>query len=81
MTLVSNVPGGIGVTEGTLKAEVKIPFSELELRTDSLVPVRINVRAFSEEGKNVFWREEHPLTPRLILGTHNSGDLGWLIFR
>ncbi len=81
MTLVSKAPGGPGKTEGILKAEVKIPFSELELKKDSLLPVRINVRAFSEGGKNIFWREEHPLTPRLILGTHNSVDLGWLIFR
>ncbi|WP_345032232.1 hypothetical protein [Ravibacter arvi] len=81
MTPVSKASISTEIADGTLKAEVKIPFSELELKTGSLTPVRVNIKAFSEDGKTIVWREEHPLTPRLILGTQNSRDLGWLIFK
>ncbi len=60
-------------------ALARIPLAELGL--SGRHPVRLNIQVADEAGKVASWRPEHPLTPRIILGTQNSADLGWLIFK
>ncbi len=66
---------------GVYRAQATIPLAELRQEKGDFRPMRLNVIATMAGGKTVSWLPEHPLTPRIILGTQNSADLGWLIFK
>lgn len=57
-----------------------IPFKNLRLTHGNLHPVRVDVRVRSNEGSISSWRPDNPLTSRLIHGSDNPADPGWLVF-
>lgn len=57
-----------------------IPFKNLRLTHGNLHPVRVDVRVRSNESGISSWCPDNPLTSRLILGSDNPADLGWLVF-
>jgi hypothetical protein len=65
--------------EGTWYIYSMIPLKNIGLSADDLHPVRLDVRVQSSSGL-VSWRPDNKLTSRLILGTDNPADLGWLVF-
>jgi hypothetical protein len=81
-TFTSKDPGiffesnaGVGYTT------VSIPLEKIGVSSTDLHPVRINLQVSKQKDEKISWLAEHPLTSRLELGTDNSADLGWLIFR
>jgi len=58
----------------------RIPFSVLRIDPAQSDPVRVNVTVQKNGTDNYSWLLNSPLTPRLILGSDNPADLGWLIF-
>lgn len=58
----------------------RIPFSILRIDPAQSDPVRVNVAVQKNGTDNYSWLPNNPLTPRLILGSDNPADLGWLIF-
>jgi hypothetical protein len=59
---------------------VQIPFKTIGLSPERLNPVRMDVIVRSRENGSGSWRPNNPTTPRLILGSDNPDDLGWLRF-
>ncbi len=59
---------------------LRIPLEKTGMVSGRMDPVRVNVFVKRKNGEVVAWRPEHPLTPRLILGSDNPADLGWLVF-
>lgn len=55
---------------------ITIPLSEIGIEATLKSPIRINI----QYGNN-FWIQKHPLPARLLQGTANPLDLGWLIFK
>jgi len=45
-----------------------------------LHPIRLNVIAERGREESVSWLSQNPLLTRLILGSDNPADLGWLLF-
>jgi len=70
----------VGTEPGISYVGVCIPFEKIGLSTNNLHPVRIDVRVQKEKGEPNSWRPNNPITSRLILGTDNPADLGWLVF-
>lgn len=60
---------------------VRIPFEDIGIDMKDLHPIRINIEVHRKGGEINSWLANHPLTPRLMLGSDNSQDLGWLIFQ
>lgn len=56
-----------------------IPFKSFWWDEEKPHPIRIDVRV-KKEGAESSWRPSNPLISRLILGTENPADLGWLLF-
>lgn len=54
---------------------VRIPFSDFLWKEEHIHPIRLNVIADDSA-----WCQDNPVTPRLMLGSDNPADLGWLIF-
>jgi hypothetical protein len=65
---------------GTWYLTSKIPLKNIGLQAESIHPVRLDVRVQGKSGSIGSWRPNNPTTSRLILGTDNPADLGWLIF-
>jgi len=65
---------------GTWYTGIRIPFHSIGLNAESLHPVRIDVKVITRDGGTCSWRPDNPLTERLILGSDNPADLGWLVF-
>jgi hypothetical protein len=59
---------------------LRIPLEKTGIASGRMNPVRVNVSVKRKNGEVIRWRPEHPLTPRLILGSDNPADLGWLVF-
>lgn len=59
-------------------AEIKIPRQGIH-RVVEKKPLRINISARINR-KNYYWKENNPIAPRLMLGSDNPADLGWLVF-
>jgi hypothetical protein len=57
-----------------------IPFGIIGLDKKQPDPIRLNVVARFNRRGSVSWRPENPLTPRLILGSDNPADIGWMKF-
>jgi hypothetical protein len=66
--------------DGILYTAVRIPFQTLGLNADSLHPIRMDVIVKTKDEGSCSWRPDNPTTERLILGSDNPADLGWLIF-
>jgi len=61
--------------------EIRIPFERVGLNPKELRPIRLDVKIQMNNGETVAWRPNNPLLPRLLLGSDNPADLGWLFFR
>jgi hypothetical protein len=66
--------------KGIRYSAVRIPFHNIGLNSVSLHPVRLDVIVQKRAGVSISWRPNNPTTSRLILGSDNSADLGWLVF-
>ncbi len=64
----------------TWYAIARIPFEKIGLSAEKLHPVRIDIRVQMKDGKITTWRPSSTYLPRLILGTDDPSDLGWLLF-
>jgi hypothetical protein len=58
----------------------RIPFRIIGLDEESLHPVRVDVKVQTSDEGSFSWRPDNPTTERLILGSDNPADLGWMIF-
>jgi hypothetical protein len=65
---------------GIWYAAVRIPFQYLGLNAERLHPIRMDVIVQKRTGRACSWRPNNPATSRLILGSDNPADLGWLVF-
>jgi hypothetical protein len=70
----------VGTEPGVRYVGVRIPFEKTGIATNDLHPVRIDVRVQKGKGEANSWRPNNPVTSRLMLGSDNPADLGWLIF-
>ena len=75
-----NEPVHVGTEPGVRYVGVLIPFEKIGIATNDLQPVRIDVRVQKGKGEANSWRPNNPVTSRLMLGSDNPADLGWLIF-
>ncbi len=62
--------------QGISYVAVRIPLKDIGPEAGRLSPIRLNVKV----GSNT-WRPNTPATSRLMLGSDNPADLGWLVFR
>ena len=62
--------------QGISYVAVRIPLKDIGPEVGQLSPIRLNVKV----GGNS-WRPNTPATSRLMLGSDNPADLGWLVFR
>jgi hypothetical protein len=60
---------------------VQIPFKSFWWSDEEMHPLRINVNIQKRGGITGSWRPLNPVTSRLVFGTDNPADLGWLIFK
>ncbi len=58
----------------------RIPFSILRTDMEQSDPVRVDITVQKSGAEKCSWRPDNPITPRLVLGSDNPADLGWLIF-
>lgn len=65
---------------GLYYIKVRIPFEKTGITVDTLHPIRIDIQVQKGNGETNSWRPDNPLTPRLLLGSDNPADLGWLVF-
>jgi hypothetical protein len=65
---------------GVLYTRIRIPFKDIDLDSKLLHPIRIDVIVQKRGIGTSSWRPDNPTTSRLILGTDNPADLGWLLF-
>lgn len=66
--------------DGIRYAVARIPFGIAGLTQKKPNPLRINVFCHMKGGGSDSWKPVNLLTSRLILGSDNPADLGWLIF-
>jgi hypothetical protein len=66
---------------GVWSVIVRIPLERIRLGTETLHPIRINVLVQKSSGGSGSWLPDNLTTERLILGSDNPADLGWLMFR
>ncbi len=66
--------------KGIWYAAVRIPFKKIGINAERLNPVRMDVIVQRKGRGTISWRPNNPTTSRLILGTDNPADLGWLRF-
>ena len=59
---------------------VRIPLQAIGLNAINLHPIRMNVILHKKAGGSSSWIPNNPITPRLIHGSDNPADLGWLLF-
>ncbi len=64
---------------GVRYAVARIPFEITGLPQKTPTPVRMNVICRMKGGESGSWKPMNPLTSRLILGSDNPADLGWLL--
>jgi hypothetical protein len=60
---------------------VRIPFKRFWWSDEDLHPFRIDVQVYTRDIGTSSWCPENPITSRLVFGTENSADLGWLILK
>jgi hypothetical protein len=62
-------------------AVVSIPFRSFWWKEEKSHPIRVDVDVEKADGGVASWRPSNPITSRLVFGTANPADLGWLIFQ
>jgi len=67
--------------KGIWFAAVRIPLQTIGLNAVSLHPIRMDITVQKRAGGFGSWRPNNQTTERLILGSDNPADLGWLLFR
>ncbi len=67
--------------KGIWIAWVRIPLQTIGLNAVNLHPIRMDIKVQKRAGGYGSWRPDNPTTERLILGSDNPADLGWLLFR
>jgi hypothetical protein len=67
--------------KGIWTVVLRIPFHTIGLNTENMHPIRMDVIVQKTKGGKSSWRPNNPITPRLILGSDNPADLGWLRFK
>jgi len=65
---------------GVWFAIVRIPLERIGMDIKILHPIRINVLIQKSKGETSSWLPINSTTERLILGSDNPSDLGWLVF-
>ena len=60
---------------------VRIPFKSIWWSDEEQHPVRVDVQVQKRESGTSSWRPSNPVTSRLVFGTDNPADLGWLVFQ
>jgi len=60
-------------------AVVRIPDAQTGLKTDYPHPIRMDVIVKTNDNGRSSWRPDNPTASRLILGSDNPADLGWLV--
>jgi hypothetical protein len=60
---------------------VRIPFKRFWWSEEGVHPLRVDVQVHKRDGGTSSWCPNNPLTERLVFGTDNPADLGWLMFR
>ena len=60
---------------------MRIPLESIRYDSEGSHPIRIDVKVQKSNGEICSWRPNNPTTERLILGTDDYADLGWLVFR
>jgi hypothetical protein len=60
-------------------AKICIPLGKIGLEK-RLRPIRLDIQIQMDNEEVATWRPQHPLDPRLLLGSDNPADLGWLLF-
>jgi hypothetical protein len=65
---------------GSWNVIVRIPFKSFWWSDEESHPVRIDVSVQKRDGGTSSWCPNNPLTDRLVFGTDNPANLGWLIF-
>ncbi len=73
----------IRIVEGAGKQYVvtRIPFKSFWWKEEKSHPLRVDVRVQQKDKGTSSWCPTNPLTSRLIYGTDNPADLGWLMFK
>jgi hypothetical protein len=66
---------------GIWRVITRIPLERIGLGTEILHPIRIDVQVQKSNGETSSWCPNNPTTERLILGSDNPADLGWLLFQ
>ena len=59
---------------------VSIPIMSFKWSEEEIHPIRVDVQIQKKEGGTSSWCPNNPLTDRLVFGTDNPADLGWLMF-
>jgi hypothetical protein len=60
---------------------VRIPFKSFWWSDEGVHPVRVDVSVEKRDRGISSWCPNNPITERLVFGTDNPADLGWLMFR
>jgi len=60
---------------------VRIPFKSFWWSDEGVHPVRVDVQLQKRGGETCSWCPNNPITERLVFGTDNPADLGWLMFQ
>jgi hypothetical protein len=66
---------------GKSYVRVRIPFKRFWWSEEGVHPLRVDVQVHKRDGGTSSWCPNNPLTERLVFGTDNPADLGWLMFR
>jgi hypothetical protein len=60
---------------------VRIPLRTFWWEDEKTHPVRLDIRINIKGAGGYSWRPNNPVTSRLVFGTDNPADLGWLVFK
>jgi len=66
---------------GNLNVIARIPFKGFWWSDEKAHPVRVDVRVQKKDGETSSWCPSNPITRRLVFGSENPADLGWLLFK
>ncbi len=64
--------------KGSSMMMVKVPWKDMGVNTDSS-RIRVDIQLVLKDGKTIGWCALQPVTSRLMHGTDNPNDLGWLL--
>ena len=56
-------------------------FKDFRWSDEKVHPIRIDLQIQNRDGGTNSWSPNNPLTDRLVFGTDNPADQGWLMLR